>query len=106
MTDSTDSMDAIRDICAAITKRVNRAYVAECGRKGEVPQKLWELWAETGLLGLGIPEEYGGSGGGTTEVCLATDLLHQAGLEMPHGTPSRWCRKERRRRRTNTCPAP
>ncbi|HSV83221.1 MAG TPA: acyl-CoA dehydrogenase family protein [Ramlibacter sp.] len=88
----SDSMDAIRDICASIVKRVDRAYVAECGRKGEVPQKLWQQWAETGLLGLGIPEEYGGSGGGTTEVCLATDLLHQAGLEMPHGTPNHMSR--------------
>jgi alkylation response protein AidB-like acyl-CoA dehydrogenase len=88
----SDSMQAIRDICSAITKQVDRAYVAEHGRHGEVPTRLWELWAETGLLGLGIPEEYGGSGGGLTEVCYATDLLHRAGLEMPHGTPNHMSR--------------
>ena len=73
----TDSMRAVSDICATITKKVDRAYVAECGIKGEIPEKLWRMWADTGLLGMGIPEEYGGSGGGVSEIVLANDLLYQ-----------------------------
>ena len=87
----TDSMRAVSDICATITKKVDRAYVAECGIKGEIPEKLWRMWADTGLLGMGIPEEYGGSGGGVSEIVLANDLLHQAGLEM-HAAPNQMSR--------------
>jgi len=92
MVDLNETMEGIRETCASITQRIDRAYIAECAREGQVPHKLWDLWAETGLLGLGVPEESGGSGGGTTEVCFATDLLHQAGLEMPHGTPNHMSR--------------
>jgi len=87
----TDAMKAVRDICATIAKKVDRAYVAECGLTGAIPEKLWRLWADTGLLGMGIPEEYGGSGGGVSEIVLANDLLHQAGLEM-HAAPNQMSR--------------
>lgn len=52
----------IRQICNGIIKRVDRKHVAEAGRANEVPQKLWDAWADTGLLGIGLPEEYGGIG--------------------------------------------
>jgi acyl-CoA dehydrogenase len=87
-----ERMAAVRDICDVITKKIDRAYVADCARKKEMPEKLWRLWAETGLLGIGVPEEYGGVGGGVSEVVLANDLLHRAGLEMPHSTPNHMSR--------------
>jgi alkylation response protein AidB-like acyl-CoA dehydrogenase len=37
---------------------------------------------------MGVPEEYGGSGGGVSEVVLANDLLHREGLDLPHTTPN------------------
>ena len=80
---TSELMQAVRDICDTISKRVDRAYVFECGRRKERPEELWKLWAETGLLGVGVPEEYGGLGGGITEVVLAHDLVHQHGLIMP-----------------------
>jgi alkylation response protein AidB-like acyl-CoA dehydrogenase len=75
-----ESMLAVSDICATITKKVDRAYVFGCAKKHERPEMLWRLWAETGLLAVGLPEEYGGAGGGISEVVLAHDLLHRAGL--------------------------
>lgn len=84
----SDTSAAVREICAAITKRVDRAYVAECGRKNEFPKKLWDLWIDTGLLSMGLPEEYGGSGGSLHDIVLAMDLLHQEGLLLPLAVPN------------------
>src|SRR5436309_723571 len=38
--------------------------------------ELWRELADAGLLGIAIPEEYGGAGLGLTEICL---LLEQQG---------------------------
>jgi acyl-CoA dehydrogenase len=81
--EKSERMQAVTDICATITKKVDRAYVFECGKRGEQPEKLWRLWADTGLLAMGLPEEYGGLGGGVSEIVLAHDLLHRAGLLLP-----------------------
>ncbi|WP_162770501.1 acyl-CoA dehydrogenase family protein [Pseudomonas abietaniphila] len=79
----SESQAAVREICDAIIKRVDRAYVAECGRKNEFPQKLWDMWVDTGLLSMGLSEEFGGSGGSLKDIVLALDLLHQEALLLP-----------------------
>lgn len=79
----SETQDAVREICDAIIKRVDRAYVAECGRKNEFPQKLWDMWVDTGLLSMGMPEEYGGSGGSLKDIVYALDLLHREALLLP-----------------------
>src|SRR3954471_7666157 len=40
---------------------------------GEYPQDLFELFRDTGLLGLVIPEEYGGSGAGILGLTIAIE---------------------------------
>lgn len=79
----SENQGAVREICDAIIKRVDRAYVAECGRKNEFPQKLWDMWVDTGLLSMGMPEEYGGSGGSLKDIVYAIDLLHREALLLP-----------------------
>ena len=79
----SETSEAVREICHSIIKRIDRGYVAECGRKNEFPKKLWDLWADTGLLGMGLPEEYGGSGGSLRDIVLAVDLLHREALLLP-----------------------
>lgn len=79
----SENADAIREICDSIIRRVDRAYIAECGKRSEFPQKLWDLWAESGLLSMGLPEEYGGSGGHLSDLVLAIDITHQHGLILP-----------------------
>lgn len=84
----SDNADAIREICDSIIRRVDRSYVADCGKRNELPTKLWQMWAETGLLSIGLPEEYGGSGGHLSDIVLAMDLLHQHGLLLPLAVPN------------------
>ncbi|HSV83215.1 MAG TPA: acyl-CoA dehydrogenase family protein [Ramlibacter sp.] len=77
-----EELKAIDEICDVIKKKIDRAYVAACGREGKRPEKLWRMWADTGLLGIGLPEEYGGAGGSLKEVVYAHDQIFQAGLLM------------------------
>ncbi|AYH43522.1 acyl-CoA dehydrogenase family protein [Azoarcus sp. DN11] len=83
-----EAMHAVREICSTIIKKVDRPYVLESAKKRERPEKLWRLWADTGLLAIGLPEEYGGVGGKMSEVVLAHDLLHSAGLFLPLTIPN------------------
>ncbi|XAS74139.1 acyl-CoA dehydrogenase family protein [Micrococcaceae bacterium Sec5.1] len=78
----------IRQICNGIIKRVDRKHVAEAGRANEVPQKLWDAWADTGLLGIGLPEEYGGIGGDLTDLLHAIDWQASEGLNLQAATPN------------------
>jgi alkylation response protein AidB-like acyl-CoA dehydrogenase len=47
----------------------------EIDRSGEYPQDLFELFRDTGLLGLVIPEEYGGSGAGILGLTIAIEEI-------------------------------
>lgn len=84
----SENLDAIREICRDIPKRIDRAYMAEMGRKMEPADKLWDLWVETNLLGIGLPEEYGGIGGDMTDLAHAIDWLGQEGLFLGNIVPN------------------
>lgn len=68
-----------------------RQVLADAARLDPVPptwgnraaglnQELWRSLADLGLLGVGIPEKRGGSGGGARELCL---LAEQVGAVVP-----------------------
>ena len=78
----------LRQVCDEIIKRVDRRHVADAGRANEVPQKLWDAWAESGLLGIGLPEEYGGIGGDLSDLVHAIDWQASAGLILQSAIPN------------------
>ncbi|MFZ5827788.1 MAG: acyl-CoA dehydrogenase family protein [Bacillota bacterium] len=61
----------------ALARQVARERVApraaEIDRTEEFPHDLFQVFKETGLLGVAIPEEYGGAGLGTTGLVLAVE---------------------------------
>ena len=84
----SENLDAIRQLCTGIARRVDRSYMAAQGRKCEPADKLMELWVETGLLGIALPEEYGGIGGDMTDLAHAIDWLGQDGLFLGNVVPN------------------
>jgi alkylation response protein AidB-like acyl-CoA dehydrogenase len=84
----SEALEDLRQVCDEIIKRVPRRHVAEAGRANEVPQKLWDAWAETGLLGIGLPEEYGGIGGDLTDLVHVIDWQASAGLNLQSAIPN------------------
>ncbi|WP_028652736.1 acyl-CoA dehydrogenase family protein [Nocardioides halotolerans] len=99
---------ATREATRGVTARLDRNYYLQLVRDDAVPgPELWSLLGEQGLLGLGVPEEYGGSGGGTTAPVAFMEAMAEAGTPpqlyvslgfvrqaiLLHGTPeqrARW----------------
>src|SRR3954468_4319778 len=80
--DLADVRDAVHEAARGGTERYGRAYFIDCVHSHKFPEEMWTAMGEQGLLGLGVPEEYGGSGGGLVEVTAAMEALSAAGAPM------------------------
>ncbi|MDP3808051.1 acyl-CoA dehydrogenase family protein [Hydrogenophaga sp.] len=75
--------DRIRDVQEAargVTTLYPRSYILQCIKEDRFPDELWQKLGEFGLLGLSVPEEYGGSGGGVLEITALNEALALAGV--------------------------
>jgi len=71
--------DVVRDFCE---REITREYVRECDREHRPPRDLYDKLGEQGWLGINIPVEYGGSGGGAVEVAILLEELGRAFLDL------------------------
>ena len=69
----------VRDFCDA---EISREYVRECDRERRPPTDLYRKLGQQGWLGINIPEEHGGSGGGAMEVAILLEELGTAFLDL------------------------
>lgn len=76
----TDAQKTIRDITRKIAIEKVVPARAELDEKEEFPHEIMKFLAQADLFGLYIPEEYGGFGGGSTELVLAVEELSAACL--------------------------
>ncbi|MGW1379510.1 acyl-CoA dehydrogenase family protein, partial [Streptomyces sp. NPDC002446] len=60
----TEEHRALRDAVAALGRRYGREYFAAVVAEGRHTDDLWAEAARLGYLGVNLPEEYGGGGGG------------------------------------------
>lgn len=77
----SDDQLAIRDLAGQIFgDRASDEFLLEFGRSGQTyDDTLWQTLAEQGLLGIAIPEEFGGTGLGLVELCL---MLEEQGRRV------------------------
>ncbi|WP_371677343.1 acyl-CoA dehydrogenase family protein [Streptomyces sp. NBC_01276] len=73
---------ALRAAVAALGQKYGREYLARIAREGGHPDELWADAARLGYLGVSIPEEYGGGGGGIVELSLVLEELGAAGCPL------------------------
>jgi alkylation response protein AidB-like acyl-CoA dehydrogenase len=73
---------ALRAAVAALGARYGRAYLARTVQEGRHPEELWSEAGRLGYLGVNLPEEYGGGGGGITELSLVLEELGAAGCPL------------------------
>ncbi len=76
--DLREELVAIRDLARDFARDVCAPGAAERDRKEEFPTEPVRKAAELGLMGLLVPEEYGGSGLGNLALCLALIEVNKA----------------------------
>jgi alkylation response protein AidB-like acyl-CoA dehydrogenase len=78
----TEEHQDLRDAVAALGKRYGRAYMLKTVEEGDQPHELWQEAAKLGYLGVNLPEEYGGGGGGIAELSIVLEELGAAGCPL------------------------
>ena len=64
-----------REMVSRFAREQVAPLAAAIDREERFPQETFRKMAELGLLGVGIPEEYGGSGGGIIESCIVGEEI-------------------------------
>lgn len=72
--------EGILDLARRITDKYNRAYWRSCADEKREPHELTLALGECGLLGLGVPAEFGGMGGGMVDQVLLVEALARQGI--------------------------
>jgi len=73
--DLTDEQRAVRDLVRDLCEAEVKPNAGEWDEKHAFPYDVVAKMGELGLFGLSIPEEWGGSGGDFTSLCLAIEEL-------------------------------
>ncbi len=69
----SDAHKLIRDTAKRIAREKVAPRSAELDESGVYPEDIFQVFAQAGLLGLTVPEEYGGSGAGFLALALAVE---------------------------------
>ena len=69
----SDAHKLIRDTARRVAREKVAPRAAELDETGEYPQDIFAAYRDVGLLGLSIPQEYGGSGAGFLALALAVE---------------------------------
>jgi alkylation response protein AidB-like acyl-CoA dehydrogenase len=67
--------ETFRKVVRDFAEREIAPHVAQWDREHRLPVEVVTAMGELGLFGLAVPEEYGGSGGDFTSVCVAIEEL-------------------------------
>jgi butyryl-CoA dehydrogenase len=76
----TEEQQMIRDTARQIAEEKVVPIRAELDEKNEYPWEVIKVLAQSDMIGLFIPEEYGGLGKGCLELCIAVEELSKACL--------------------------
>ncbi|MGW1073028.1 acyl-CoA dehydrogenase family protein [Streptomyces sp. NPDC002537] len=78
----TEQQQDLRAAVAALGRRYGREYVTRVVREGRHPDELWAEAGKLGYLGVNLPVEFGGGGGGITELSIVLEELGAAGSPL------------------------
>ncbi len=73
--DLTEEQLAIRQIVRRIAREKVAPRAAEIDETGEYPWDILEVFRKNDLMGIGIPEEYGGAGLGMLTLCIVIEEI-------------------------------
>ncbi|WP_338931918.1 acyl-CoA dehydrogenase family protein [Streptomyces netropsis] len=78
----TEEHHDLRAAVAALGGRYGREYFTSVVRDGKHTDELWAEAGKLGYLGVNLPEEFGGGGGGITELAIVLEELGACGCPL------------------------
>ena len=78
----SEERQELRKAVARLAGKYGRDWFADKARKGEKTTELWLEVGKNGYLGINIPEEYGGGGGGIGDIAAVCEELATAGCPL------------------------
>ncbi|RLV48194.1 acyl-CoA dehydrogenase [Nocardioides mangrovicus] len=78
----SDERQELRKQVAKLASTYGREYFVEKARSGEKTTELWLAIGKAGYLGVNLPEEYGGGGGGIGDVAAVCEELAAQGCPL------------------------
>ncbi|MEV7941550.1 acyl-CoA dehydrogenase family protein [Kitasatospora sp. NPDC088264] len=78
----TTERRALRQAVGDLGRRYGSAYYMAKARAGEPADELWADAGKAGYLGVNLPAEYGGGGGGITDLAIVLEELGSAGCPL------------------------
>jgi alkylation response protein AidB-like acyl-CoA dehydrogenase len=78
----SDEHQALRKAVADVASRYGYQYFRAKAKAGEYVDELWKDVGKLGYLGVNLPEEYGGGGGGMAELSIVLEELGTAGCPL------------------------
>src|SRR5579863_7016998 len=97
--DLGETADAIRDTVHSFSRNEIAPRAAEIDKSNQFPRDLWPKIGALGLHGITVEEEYGGSGLGYLEHCIAVEEISRASASvgLSYGAHSNLCVNQLRR---------
>jgi len=78
----TEERKALRAAVAELGRKYGYDYFRDKARKGEHVDELWTEAGKLGYLGVNLPAEYGGGGGGMAELSIVLEELGAVGCPL------------------------
>jgi len=91
--DLGEDVNALRDMVHRWAQERLKPMAAEIDEKNEFPAELWEEMGELGLLGITVPEEFGGADMGYLAHVIAVEEIARASasVSLSYGAHSNLC---------------
>jgi len=91
--DLGETVEMLRDAVRDFAQAEIAPDAAEIDQKNEFPNELWTKFGDMGLLGITVPEEYGGSGMGYLGHMIAMEEISRASASvgLSYGAHSNLC---------------
>lgn len=91
--DLGETVDMLQDVVQQFATTEVAPYAAEIDVSNEFPNQLWPVLGEMGLLGITVPEEYGGTNMGYLAHMIAMEEISRASasIGLSYGAHSNLC---------------
>src|SRR3954471_2521828 len=78
----SDERRALRDAVSRLVGKYGRSYFQKVTNAGGRPDELWAELGAAGYLGVHLPEEYGGGGGGLADLAVVIEETSSHGCPL------------------------